>query len=398
MTKVCGVGHTYRIVGLLFGLVAILSASNARAQGSEPSAIPKPSAQPPLRLWHTNPNSPAQAPAEQPPPGTDSPSTEGPSSLEDFQRCANNDPWRVRRNACERVIGDPVANPRRRAFALNERAQAAKGQGSYADAIADTSQAIALDPTVADYYVSRAVAYQGADQTAKALADADKAIDLDPAYQFAHYLRGIFRVDLNSDMAAVADFTKAIELDRTHADAWTERGGAKHRLGEKQAAHADLVHAIGLKPTYAAYVYLGQISAAENAMQKAIDHFSRAITLEPRRAEAYSDRGREYLRLIKPDEAIRDLTKAIEITPTDASYVNRANSFLLKRQFKDALADAAKAIALNPRNANAYNARGLAYAGLGQKQKAISDYRTALSLDPTLSAARNNLARLGVKP
>ena len=48
--------------------------------------------------------------------------------------------------------------------------------------------------------------------------------------------------------------------------------------------------------------------------------------------------------------------------------------------------------------AAAYNNRGVAYEKKGDKEKAISDSREALKIDPSHGGARNNLKALGVTP
>jgi len=62
------------------------------------------------------------------------------------------------------------------------------------------------------------------------------------------------------------------------------------------------------------------------------------------------------------------------------------------------LPDAEKAVALAPTEANCFGTRAAIYEELGQTDKAIVDYRTALRLDPDHQPAVDGLQRLEVTP
>jgi tetratricopeptide (TPR) repeat protein len=47
-------------------------------------------------------------------------------------------------------------------------------------------------------------------------------------------------------------------------------------------------------------------------------------------------------------------------------------------------------------SATAYNNRGDAYVGKGDKEKAIADYRKALSINPSYQDAKDGLKKFGV--
>ncbi|MDR9896184.1 tetratricopeptide repeat protein [Aetokthonos hydrillicola Thurmond2011] len=75
----------------------------------------------------------------------------------------------------------------------------------------------------------------------------------------------------------------------------------------------------------------------------------------------------------------------------------KADDFLIqgrskydKGDFQGAITDYSSAIRLNPKYANAYNNRGLAHAQLGEKQDAINDYNQALQINPNLVLAYYN--------
>jgi len=63
-------------------------------------------------------------------------------------------------------------------------------------------------------------------------------------------------------------------------------------------------------------------------------------------------------------------------------------------RYDDAVADFAQAIALDPKYARPWYNRGVAYAKLGQYDKAADDYETFLKLVPAHAGAHNSLAWL----
>ncbi|GFP81755.1 tpr repeat-containing thioredoxin tdx [Phtheirospermum japonicum] len=82
------------------------------------------------------------------------------------------------------------------------------------------------------------------------------------------------------------------------------------------------------------------------------------------------------------DEAIEHLTKAITSNPKSAIlYANRAGVFVKLKKPNAAIRDADAALQINPDSAKGYKARGMARAMLGLWEEAVSDLRVASKLD-----------------
>jgi tetratricopeptide (TPR) repeat protein len=118
--------------------------------------------------------------------------------------------------------------------------------GDYQGAIATFTQAIRLNPKVAEVYVARGNAYydQGDKQTA--LKDYNQAIGVNPNYAAAYVERGNARDDLGDRKAAIEDYNQAIRLNPNLAEAYDNRAITYIRLSKKEEAIADLQKAAQL--------------------------------------------------------------------------------------------------------------------------------------------------------
>ena len=105
----------------------------------------------------------------------------------------------------------------------------------------------------------------------------------------------------------------------------------------------------------------------------------------------YFDRGVSNNNSKQYIKAIEDFTKAIELNPYRAdTYFNRGLVYQGLEQYIKAINDYTKAIRLNPYDTATYNNRGYSYYNLGQYEEALKNYAKAIKLDPTNQTALNN--------
>jgi len=145
----------------------------------------------------------------------------------------------------------------------------------------------------------------------------------------------------------------------------------------------------------AAYAYIYSAPArAEAAFQqgtrlaatgdnaRAVDHFSRAISIRPGWAEAYFLRGSAYRNVNQTDHAVRDIEQALRLNPNLADAHAMLGSILLgQNDLQRAVSEFSAALVIGP-NENAYYQRGQVYEALGDHPKAIQDYNAAIALLP----------------
>jgi tetratricopeptide (TPR) repeat protein len=96
----------------------------------------------------------------------------------------------------------------------------------------------------------------------------------------------------------------------------------------------------------------------------------------------------------KPEKAIEKFSKAVEKAPEDSeSWYNLGLAYYKAKKNDDAAKAMAKSVEINGKNANAHAWLGVMYLALDKGADAVKEFEAALAIDPTLTAARGNLAQ-----
>ena len=144
-----------------------------------------------------------------------------------------------------------------------------------------------------------------------------------------------------------------------------------------------------------AHFFRGNTYLNRGDNDRAIADYSKAIALNPRDADFYSNRGVAYFNVGDFDHAIADASKTIALKPKNAgAYNNRGNDYFRKGKNTEAIADYGKAIELKP-DADYYANRAWVYFMQSENDKAVADYRKAIALQPGHEAAKSGLLMLG---
>jgi len=186
--------------------------------------------------------------------------------------------------------------------------------------------------------------------------------------------------DFQWDIPVVAsDFEPVIPKDYT--DLSTD-GDKAPKLSEEMTLNKDAPAGTDCCERGEAYYFDGEYD-------QAILELTKAIEINPGLARAYVTRGITYEDKNEHDLAIADFTKVIEIKPTDAhAYVYRGMVFKNKGEYTLAIADYSKAIEIDPTISDAYKGRASAYTTQGEYDKAWKDVYQAQAMgrpvDPKL--------------
>ena len=121
---------------------------------------------------------------------------------------------------------------------------------------------------------------------------------------------------------AVVNLNRAIEIapaTAAAADIYNNRGLAYAGQGDLERAMDDFEQAISLDPSYAkGFNNRGILHLKNNDYDGAIRDFDRAIDLDPGYAQAYKNRGVAHKQIGNDDQAIRDRDRAIELNSGNA--------------------------------------------------------------------------------
>jgi len=286
------------------------------------------------------------------------------------------------------------------ALGLSACAAASTPEADYAQALAtrDPRQALALlDRAIAakprpDYYAERARIYVARQDLKSAVADLDAALALTPDEQLAGPSRirlFLARAQVYRQMGrapeAESDLNQVLKLDPEHTDACLERAWLLRRTGRPALADRDVETArkAGIATADVYYneavrsVNVGDAAEAERMIGFALD-------LDPGHSLAHIARARLLMERRRFDEAATELDSPIRVRPKDAElYYHRGTALLAAGKPEKALEDFTKAVDLAPKEAPYLAGRGLAKYRAGQDVAAArADFEAAITADP----------------
>ncbi|MFF3208679.1 tetratricopeptide repeat protein [Streptomyces sp. NPDC002962] len=122
--------------------------------------------------------------------------------------------------------------------------------------------------------------------------------------------------------------------------------------------------------------------------EQAIADVTAALEIDPAYAWALGTRGQAHLQAGRHEQAIADLTTALEIDPTLAwVLVSRGLAHLQADWYEQAIADLTAALEIDPADAWTLASRGEAHRQAGHYEQAITDLTAALNIDPAHALA-----------
>ncbi len=283
------------------------------------------------------------------------------------------------------------------------RADRLQQSGDHRQAIAEYTDAIRADPTLATAYTGRGLSYYRLGDRDRAYDDYSVAIRLEPQQKrtaIPYLNRAIVQRERGNVDLAFDDVNASVKLDPQLSLAFNTRGNLYYDRNDYDRALADYNQALSLDPAYATgYTNRANAYYAKREWQRALEDYSNAVRLDPNSVSARVGRGNSYDELGDADRAIKEYSEAIRINRSyGLAYFNRGRIYLNRKDFISALSDYSDAVRLDPKRAAAHQGRGLANEGLGRREEATKDFRQALQLDPNLQRSRDALQRLGARP
>ncbi len=212
------------------------------------------------------------------------------------------------------------------ADAYDLRASTKLKQGLLTEALEDSEQAVALDPTKVLFRNGRGNILRRMKEWQLAIENTNAAIEIEPGVWEHYESRGSLLLEAGDYEAAYRDFSQVMDLgegsNRRSNNAWSlhRRGNALAAMGNPDEALAD--HSQASKDRYwwagecsrdRAY-WRGRGLASRDDLEGAIASYSQAIQLDPEFDDALRARGQAFRKMGNDDAAQRDFAKLREIT------------------------------------------------------------------------------------
>ena len=261
--------------------------------------------------------------------------------------------------------------------------------GNYNDAIEYLRRARQPWSLIPKVHFELGYAFEKSGNTDSAIKCYNRCIDLKPAYANAYKQLG-FIAHFKGDYAAALAYYKKYELYAasnllTDYLYWYRKGFAFNATGDYANAKVTLQKSLHFKPDYInTQLELGYASNKMKQAQDAIDHFKKAIELDPKNYVAYNGIAEVYLDNMKDaDQAMVWYGKSLAVEPTERK-ANFGMGFCLnsKQKFSEAVNYLKKAIEKEPSYAAAYTELGFSYFKTGKDADAESQFIKALKISP----------------
>jgi tetratricopeptide (TPR) repeat protein len=313
------------------------------------------------------------------------------------------------------VTPEPPASPTTSAETDLVQATAQLQSGNYGAAIATLDSFLSAQPQRADGYYLRATAHQALGDRAKALADLDRSIELDRNHTAAYLLRGSLHQFNQALDAAIADFDRVTQTQPQYSMAYILKALCQQQQGNLVGALATYDALIKVAPQeLLAYRSRAGLKAQTNDFPGAIADYSQILQLDPQNLEAYDNRAHFRRYTGDPTGAIADYGQILRLSPNSTrSYNLRAELYREQGNYAAAIADYQALLRINPRELVAhtgllniyqeqqnypgmvtaltgliqvlpnvpayYTLRGDTYLRLGDRPRALADYRQAMA-------------------
>lgn len=248
------------------------------------------------------------------------------------------------------------------------------------------------------YYYGLALAQGG--HTAEALPVLQNAVTAKPTAP-AYMQLGVALDKSGKHAEAAEAFAAAAKLDPKNPQPLLYSGLIYHQTGSDTKAVPALQQALalGTDDPFDAHIALAEAAATAKNTDGALKEFNLAAQAKPDNFNAWANIGILNQNTGKAADAEAAYRKAIALTPPDPKALasvqsNLALLLLPEGKTDEAQTLLAQAIKNDPSNARYSYNQGLAYEKQNKITDAIASYKQALTVDPNLTDAKQNLTRI----
>ena len=191
--------------------------------------------------------------------------------------------------------------------------------------------------------------------------------------------------------AATEKDPKFAEAHATLGEAYLKRYATTHDLAWAMKARDSVTEALRLAPDDPKVRYsLAVVARATGKTDEAIDELRHALEMQPQSPEVHALLGQLLAGRGRLEEGIAEIRKAIALHPNYWSHYHELAVVQLNAgRYSDALLTAQRETELQPDNSRAFQLLGTIYHAMGDRPRAIANYREAIKLGPSARAYTN---------
>lgn len=210
------------------------------------------------------------------------------------------------------------------------------------------------------------------------------------------YKQAEMLVQTDHNTAAMALLQQALNFNDRSANIWAKLGQVLRKLERYDDALEHYNRALALDPEYTwAWNGKGLTLSALGRHPEALNCFLDAVQIDPQDIWSWYSYGDELLILNRTEEAITALRAALQI---DAQHVESwgklGQALRLMGKHDEAVAAYQRAVELRPHNGWGWNGLGLALKEAGRTEEALVSYQRAIDADPRVTWYAINLMTL----
>lgn len=287
-----------------------------------------------------------------------------------------------------RTINDRINEDRNNPELYVERAKAWFAHKDYEAAISDMKIALNIDSSKADYFIFLSDLYFTQNKTRDTRDMLRKAMKLDTSNAQAMMKYSQLFYLLRKYDTAIFFINRSLHFDRANATANFQKGMILKEAGDTAKSITSFQSAVELNPEYFdAYMQLGILmSVAKNPL--AVEYFNTALKIEPKSIEALYGMGKFLQNAGEYENALKAYDKLLALSPENQDAVFNTGAIYFEQKKYDLAIKKFESIIQRDENFfRGYYGRGRCYEALGEKQKAIDDYRHCLAIKPDYDLA-----------
>lgn len=196
----------------------------------------------------------------------------------------------------------------------------------YQEAITYVNKSLKLDEHQATAYHLKGNIYREIGDSTKAISSFQTAVEQDNAYTDAYYDIGLMYAARNNPVA-LEYYNNALRVNPRHAQALYARAKFYQDAGKDEEAIREYENILSKIPDCETCAYnLGAIQLeVKKDYKKALEHFSKAISINPNYLEAYFARGYTYYLLKDKNSSRADYKMCLQLEPNYENAIEGLN-------------------------------------------------------------------------